>query len=89
MIRFAVLKDGLQGIMSAVRGPVRRKCSGPSKKGLEYRQSQQWEKRGIDNSETALKRQIGMDGFVQKMIQNQSANETSLDTSILQLHHCS
>lgn len=46
MIRFAVLKDGLQGIMSAVRAPVRRKFSGPSKKGLEYRQSQQWEKRG-------------------------------------------
>lgn len=33
MIRFAVLKDGLQGIMSAVRGPVRRQFSGPSKKG--------------------------------------------------------
>lgn len=33
MIRFAVLKGGLQGIMSAVRGPVRRQFSGPSKKG--------------------------------------------------------
>ena len=67
MIRFAVLKDGLQGIMPAVRGPVRRQFSGTSKKGLEYKVSS-GKKRGIDNSETSLKRQIGMDGFVQKMI---------------------